>query len=404
MTLKIVLLPILMFVSLYADIKEEIQSNQNQISEKRNQEKKITHALDKIAKDMLVQKRHILTLSKEIKNYKAHINRLKKKSKIKSSQLDKIDKIYKKLAKQEKIVGKKVVGILSKELSIEMITKGNLGKDGKQILQSYETNVDNIIMNEVLHTYTGLLKAKFKKTKSKYIKLNKSMDLIKNEMSKLSNKVSSLREKQKALNRLKQKQKKSINALVDKKNLYVKQLKLIKKEQNILSQTLNSLNVTKNKNRQIEIQANTASKLDVRQIGSSYQQGELYKYRGTKTISPLKSYTVTQKFGNYTDPIYKMKIFNESVILRAKKQNAKVMSVLDGSVIYAEKTPILDNVIIVKHKNNLHTIYAHLSQIAPTIRVGKKVKKGYTIGRVRRELTFEATQDSKHINPMRLIK
>ena len=52
----------------------------------------------------------------------------------------------------------------------------------------------------------------------------------------------------------------------------------------------------------------------------------------------------------------------------------------------------------------MHTIYANLSQIAPNIRKGKKIKKGYTVGRVDSELIFEVTQKSYHINPIRLFK
>lgn len=400
----VVLFPLIMIVSLFADIDDKIQANQVSSDRKKSQEKKIAHALDKIAKDISLQKRNLQKLSKDITACKSTIGRLKKKTVIKGSELKKIEKIYKKLAKQEKLVSKKVVSILSKELSIEMITKGAQDQTGKQILESYETNVDNIVMNEVLHTYTGLLREKFKKTKSKYIKLNKSMDLVKQEISKLSNRVDSLKIKKADLDKLKNSQKKSISSLNKKKKRYIAKLNRIKKEQDTLANTLQKLQVTKEKREKTVIKETKEGKVNVRQIGSSYQHGKLVKYRGAKTIAPLKSYTVTQNFGNYTDPIYKMKIFNESVVLRSKKQNAKVRTVLDGTIIYAEKTAILENVIIVKHKNNLHTIYAHLSKIAPTIRVGKRVKKGYTIGRVHENLTFEATQDTKHLNPMRLIK
>jgi murein DD-endopeptidase MepM/ murein hydrolase activator NlpD len=99
-----------------------------------------------------------------------------------------------------------------------------------------------------------------------------------------------------------------------------------------------------------------------------------------------------------------MKIFNDAVILKAKTKNARVKNVLDGKVIYADKTAMLENIVIIKNRDNIHTIFAHLSQIAPTIKVGKKIPKGYILGRVSRELTFEVTQNEKHINPMRLIK
>jgi len=126
-------------------------------------------------------------------------------------------------------------------------------------------------------------------------------------------------------------------------------------------------------------------------------------YVGSKTISPLKNAFVKRKFGNFIDPVYDIKIFNESVILSSNTQNAQVYNVLDGKVIFAKSTPVLDNVIIVENKNGIHTIYANLSQIAPTIKNGSVIKKGYSIGRVKSDLTFEVTQKNFHIDPLELI-
>ena len=76
---------------------------------------------------------------------------------------------------------------------------------------------------------------------------------------------------------------------------------------------------------------------------------------------------------------------------------------LSGKVVFAKQTPLLDNVVIIENSNGIHTIYAHLSQIAPTIKVGQKVQQGYVIGRVARDLTFEVTQKSYHIDPLQMI-
>ena len=138
--------------------------------------------------------------------------------------------------------------------------------------------------------------------------------------------------------------------------------------------------------------------------GSSYQAQKTKRYRGSKTIAPLDNYTITKKYGTYTDPIYGIKIFNESISMKSKYPNAKVKTVFNGKVIYAAKTAVLKNIVIVEHKNGLHTIYANLSQISPNTKKGKKIKKGYTIGRVKDELIFEVTQKSYHINPIRLLR
>ena len=138
-------------------------------------------------------------------------------------------------------------------------------------------------------------------------------------------------------------------------------------------------------------------------MGGGYQTSSVKKYSGEKTIAPLDSYTVKQKFGNYVDPIYNIKIFNESVTLRSTTPDAKVKSVLNGKVVFAKATPMLENVVIIENENGIHTIYAHLSQIAPTVKVGSVVQKGYVIGRVRNDLTFEVTQRNYHIDPLEMI-
>jgi murein DD-endopeptidase MepM/ murein hydrolase activator NlpD len=65
---------------------------------------------------------------------------------------------------------------------------------------------------------------------------------------------------------------------------------------------------------------------------------------------------------------------------------------------------MLGKVVVVAHSAKMHTVYAGLSKIAPNIHVGRKIKKGYIVGKVSRKLMFQATKNSKHINPMKLIR
>ncbi|MCD4758776.1 MAG: peptidoglycan DD-metalloendopeptidase family protein [Arcobacteraceae bacterium] len=145
--------------------------------------------------------------------------------------------------------------------------------------------------------------------------------------------------------------------------------------------------------------------VEVRKIGSSAKGIKISKYNGRKTMAPLKSYDVVKKFGKYYDDVYKMELFNESVSLKTKIPNGKVFSVFKGRIVYAkENSGLLAKVVIVKHSNGLHTIYSHLDKISPTLKVGKWIPKGYVVGRVSDTLEFQATKDSKYIDPMRLIK
>ena len=210
------------------------------------------------------------------------------------------------------------------------------------------------------------------------------------------------------------------------KEIYQKQLSRLQAQQDEIRKTLEELKIVakreseeakkalaaqkaaeakaqKNKNNKKGDAGVSASDGDVKQFGSSYQTSLVKKYSGEKTIAPLESFTVKQKFGNYVDPIYNIKIFNESVVLSANSADAKVKSVFNGKVVFAKETAMLDKVVIIENPNGIHTIYAHLSQIAPTVKVGAKVQKGYVIGRVQRDLTFEVTQKNYHIDPLELI-
>jgi len=142
----------------------------------------------------------------------------------------------------------------------------------------------------------------------------------------------------------------------------------------------------------------------VRQINSSYQKEKVAAYRGGKTISPIRGGRVVKKFGTYIDPIYKIKIFNESITIQAPSSPAKVQNVLNGKVVFAGKSSMLGKVVVVAHSGKMHTVYAGLSKIAPNIKVGRKIKKGYVLGKVNKKLMFQATKNSKHINPLKLIQ
>jgi septal ring factor EnvC (AmiA/AmiB activator) len=141
----------------------------------------------------------------------------------------------------------------------------------------------------------------------------------------------------------------------------------------------------------------------VRQVNSSYTPPKTYRYRGGKTISPLPGAKLVKKFGTYVDPIYKIKIFNESITLESPVANSKVQNILNGKVVFAGQSSMLGKVVVVAHSKKIHTVYAGLSKIAPTIHVGAKIQKGYVVGKVNEKLIFQATKNSKHINPLRLI-
>ena len=133
--------------------------------------------------------------------------------------------------------------------------------------------------------------------------------------------------------------------------------------------------------------------------------GKRVEYNGARTISPLTSAVITKPFGKYKDPEYDIEVFNESVTFEVPKEGAHpVLAVLDGKVFFAGKNKALGKVIILAHDDGAHTVYAGLNAIKPSVRVGAKVTKGATIGRVNKQLVFQVTQDGVFVDPLEILE
>ena len=398
---RFTLLLLFFIVCANAAINEKIAKTESQIHTKKVQEKEISRRVGQLAKEITEQSKKLVSLKQEITASEANIKQLKSKLNLKSDKLRKLQALYKKLKKREDEVNRKLSALLSREIVLDMLSGSD---DTENVSTLFEQNSEQLVQKEVLRNYRKLLKDKFAKTKREFEKIQKNRMLIQTELEKTHSRLSKLEKAQNRLKRLQNLQAATVQNLRKKEKTYLAKLARIRKERQNLSRTLNKLHITQKKLEQTRIKPATTGNIKVRQIGSSYQKGSIARYRGKKTIAPLKAYSVEQKFGTFVDPIYKIKIFNESVTLKPKTPNAVVRNILPGRVVYASKVPMLDYVVIVEHPGKLHTIYAHLSKLAPTIKVGRKIKKAYALGRVDNALKFEVTQQEKHINPMELIR
>ncbi|ABB44067.1 Peptidase M23B [Sulfurimonas denitrificans DSM 1251] len=284
--------------------------------------------------------------------------------------------------------------------------------------EEFSASQDSLIEYEVLESMLRSAKVKIKELNDKFHENSKNIEVLNKHVSTLEAAIASIDSKKREVERTQAANIVSLKELKIARESYKDELKDILNKQDSLKKTLAQLNIIKIdelKKAEEEAQRKEAfsekptapSSGDlpqVKSVGSSYQAAKTKLYVGEKTIPPFEPYKITKKYGNYTDPIYGIKVFNESISLKPAQENEKVRTVFNGKVIYADKTPVLNNIVIIEHDDGIHTIYANLSQIAPDIEKGKKVKKGYTIGRVSDELIFEVTQKSFHINPSSLFQ
>ncbi|MEA2072058.1 MAG: M23 family metallopeptidase [Campylobacterota bacterium] len=385
---------------------KEISKTSSKISSNSKNYSKINKKMAKTAKEILKQKHSLNKQKKYLKKLKSELAVKELSYKENISQLKLMKKSQTDLKKKQGKIEDKLTLVIAKSVSLSLILDEDFSK-----------NEDSLIEMEILKVMLEKEKEKAKTLSGQFFLNAKDIDILNQHASSLEVAIANIDQKRKKVLKTQAANKKALTKLTKSKKSYKKELKKLLSRQNSLKNTLAKLNIVKVdqiKKAKIEAERKKAFQkkkivLDknlpkVKKHGSSYQAVKTRKYRGKKTIAPLDSYTITKKYGTYTDPIYGIKIFNESISLKPKQANAKVKTVFNGKVVYADKTAVLNNVVIVEHTSGLHTIYANLSQISPNIKKGKKIKRGYTIGRVRDELVFEVTQKSDHINPIRLFK
>ncbi len=420
-------------------IDKKIKNNKNSLNKNVSKKKQTSLKVKSLANKINEQNKNIINLEKNIKKVNSDINEHEKLLEESKSKLEQLRKRSTNLIKEKKGNEVQIVDTIiedfSTSIALKLASKNTLGE---------------LIDSEI---YTILSE----NSKDQILKLDNNYDLLTNNtkenqknIKKISTYIEERKKTKKTLNTLKNKHSKSLNNLEDQHKSYQKELKKVAQQQESLKKLLSNLNILKEEElrkeriRRAKLQrllalkkkkaeakrkkkknnsktAKTEEKiqtaevrnqkyaknlnLDVKKIGSSTSGVKVVRYRGKRTIAPLKSFNVVKKFGSYYDPIYKIKLFNESIVLKTKRPKAKVVSVLNGKVVYAKKNSgMLENVVIIQHENGLHTIYSHLDEIAPTLKVGKWIKKGYVVGRVDKNLTFQATKNSAHINPKDLFR
>jgi len=406
--IRLVTLFILLFSLLEAatSVDAKIKNTSNKITSQSKNYKNINKKMSQNARAILKQKKEIIKQKKYLKELKEELSQKESSYVANKHQLNTLSKTQRGLKYDSEKLEQELVFTIAQSVSLSIILE-----------EDYTASEESLIEFEVFKIMLKNSKIKIKELNAAFYVNSKNINILGEQSSYLEVEIATIDSKRKSLIRVQAKNKKDLKSLQVAKNSYKKSLKKLLKKQDTLKQTLAKLNIIKiDEIKKAKEEAARAKAFreksvisdnnlpTVKKHGSSYQAVKTRKYKGPKTIAPFSPYKITKKYGTYTDPIYGIKVFNESISLKPSHKNAKVKTVFNGKVIYADKTAVLDNIVIIEHKNGLHTIYANLSQISPNIKKGKRIKKGYTIGRVSDELIFEVTQKSYHINPIRLFK
>lgn len=388
-----------------ASTVDKIHEKTKILENKVQTERQIHGKMQDVASEIIAEEAAIEKIKEKIGNLEENILQSQNEIAKKGGNLERLTKDTQTLLTQKKELEEKITKIIAEDFSFYLMTE-----------REYIDSKDSVLVDEIIHQMDTVLSKEFTKLTKEYKNTHEQIQSQSKEMKNIHADLKNAKTKYEELLGLEKKKESSILALNQKKETYKKQLDNIEKERDEIHATLQQLQIIKGQEEaKLLAEKNakkgdkkptttaTASGSDIRQLGSSYQESSVKKYTGERTISPLDDYTIKRRFGDYMDPIYKMKIFNENVVLSSKTPDVTVKNVLNGKVIFAKDTASLKKVVIVENGDGIHTIYAHLSKIAPTIEVGQKIKKGYVLGRVDNDLTFEVTQKNYHIDPLELI-
>ncbi|UPA12402.1 LysM peptidoglycan-binding domain-containing M23 family metallopeptidase [Borrelia venezuelensis] len=135
---------------------------------------------------------------------------------------------------------------------------------------------------------------------------------------------------------------------------------------------------------------------------------EMLFFLNSDFILPLKSFIISSDFGFRADPFTGIKDFHRGIDLAAP-MNSLVFCSSYGVVVVVDYNDIYGNFVVVEHKNNIKSLYGHLSSYI--VRKGDVLRTGDIIGMVGRtgrstgpHLHFEILKKDAPVNPIKILK
>lgn len=400
--MKFFLYIVLSFSLLFpASVESKIKQSKRALNSKKTEYKKMDRELSSVARKIEAAKQEqkkleskLFLLSQNIKNNEVIFTTLQKEDKKYANSLIEFNS---KIEKKQK----KFLELVSKNFSLALALE-----------ELNQPTTDSVMMKEAYKLYEKKNSEEISKLTKDIEFLNSKKNILKTKKENIQKAISVYQIEREEYRSKKEEQDKLLSNLARDRAIYKKRFDKIRASRKSLERKLAKLKIIKRSN---DKAANEAKIAKAKRIARASVQSNTkapriiatppsVKYQGGKTISPLKGARLIKKFGTYIDPIYKFKIFNKSITLKAPHVGSKVRSVLAGKVVFAENSGgMLGKVVIVEHANNMHTIYAKLSRLAPGIHVGKRLSRGTIIGKVDKSLMFEVTKSNKHMNPLKLI-
>jgi len=368
------------------------KSNSIQLKENDKKLKGFNQELSTVSAEIFQESDLIISISTELKRINQELSKVKKRYKAEKNKAKTLKKESGNISAKQKSIRDKVLVTSTKLISLSVITN-----------EKSEDNLDSIILDEIFEVLSKNNVKKLYQFNKGLSDKEKKLSMIQKKMSKLEKSIKDFEIKKKDFEQKKKQRKELLSQLESKKKIYKNYLKEAVKKQKVIKRKIEEAQAKMELARKKSRKRTQNTRITTR-IGSSYTKEAVKRYRGKKTISPIQGYTVLTRFGTYIDPIYKFKIFSSSVVLKPNKPNSNVRSIFNGRITLFKDDKTLGKFVMVEHFNGLQTMYAHLDSFAPSIKTGKKIKKGTIIGRVSNKLYFEVMEKNYRIDPLQVMK
>jgi septal ring factor EnvC (AmiA/AmiB activator) len=387
------------------EIDSRISQTKGEITRIETREDTLQNRVDRLSDRIMEAESRLGEISTQLETIDRQIATLQKAVETEQESYDRLKKERSTLAVQRDRVEKRLLDLLAKHISQSLVFS-----------QSEPAQESDLIREQLFDVVKARSSRSVEHLQDDFIRLEKALNKLQTRIDEMTQRRDELDRNRERQSSLQAEQKRTLRELSGQKEQYLAQLNELIEQRNRQRQMLADLNVMRQKavdemhqariSREQAQQQRQAQRLKVRQLGSSYQAASQARYRGQRVKPPLDDryqISLVKEFGPYTDPVYNIRIHNDSVTLKADEDEAVVRSVLSGTVIFAEDMRLLGRVVILEHPGNLHTIYRNLDEIAPHVKVGQNIRARQSIGRVHQELVFEVTKDGLPINPMQLI-
>jgi len=394
-----------------ADLFKQINQSKKSLKTTQQEKSIANKQLDTLAKKIKKLNSEIEEYDKKLYKLNGFLGNAQKKYQESKSEIDGIDNIVKELDKDIEAKTKEFAKKLSRQLG-SVVAQNKTGQKSEK----------SVVLKEVYERYKNYNQQELLKLSRNIEQKNALRKNLLKRRDEIAKKIKNVKDQKELYKKQKAEKQKLLKKLAVEEKKYSKKLREIYRRQTVIRLTLTKLNLIQEetakeaKKREAELKKRIrvlkrmklsskklAKSYATKQSDSSYLATDIYKYRGAKTISPIKGAKVIKKFGSFIDPIYKIRSHSDSLTLVSKSRDSRVYNVLNGEVSYIAQKSMLGKMVVIKHDNGLHTIYADLDKISPLLKVGSKVKKGTVVGKIKKKLIFEATKNGKFINPIRLI-